>query len=158
MCEAVRRKDREIADLDRIEAILKACEVASVAFGGESPYVIPMNYGFVRSGDRFTLYLHGALEGEKIDRIQADPRAAFAAFTGNHVYVLPGGGLTSAFDSVCGSGAIRLLEDAQDKRAGLAAITAHYEPDKAHEFPDAQIAHTHVIALDVQQITGKHHE
>ena len=47
MRKAVRRKDREITDLEKIAGIMRACQAASIAFGGGAPYVIPMSYGFV---------------------------------------------------------------------------------------------------------------
>ena len=156
----MRRKDREIADPARIAEILQACQAASIAFGGGAPYVIPMSYGFAQEDGRFTLYMHGAGEGEKIERIKADPRAAFAMFTGNAVY---GSGAeacrySTSFDSVCGSGTIRIVEDAQEKRAGLEALMAHYAPEKAFSFDEKVLQATCVMALDVDTITGKHHD
>ena len=156
----MRRKDREITDLEKIAGIMRACQAASIAFGGGAPYVIPMSYGFVQENGRFTLYMHGAGEGEKIERIKADPRAAFAMFTGNAVY---GSGAeacrySTSFDSVCGSGTIRIVEDAQEKRAGLEALMAHYTPEKAFSFDEKMLQATCVMALDVDTITGKHHD
>ena len=139
---------------------MRACQAASIAFGGGAPYVIPMSYGFAQSGGRFTLYMHGAGEGEKIERIKADPRAAFALFTGNAVY---GSGdaacsYTTSFDSVCGSGTIRILEGEAEKRAGLEAIMAHYAPERNFEFDGKTLHATCVMALDVEAISGKHHD
>ena len=156
----MRRKDREITDPARIAEILRACQAASIAFGGGAPYVIPMSYGFAQEDGRFTLYMHGAGEGEKIERIKADPRAAFAMFTGNAVY---GSGAeacrySTSFDSVCGSGTIRIVEDAQEKRAGLEALMAHYAPEKAVSFDEKVLQATCVMAHDVEAITGKHHD
>jgi len=153
----VRRKDREITDIRKIEEILNRAEAASVAFGGGSPYVIPMNYGFECADGRFTLYVHGAQEGEKIDRIKADPRAAFTAYAGNRVYGMESGDYTSSFDSVCGSGKIRLLEGAE-KRHGLSMLMQHYVPGKEFSFPEAQLAATCVMELEVESISGKHHD
>lgn len=155
----MRRKDREITDLEKIAGIMQACQAASIAFGG-APYVIPMSYGFAQENGRFTLYMHGAGEGEKIRRIQADPRAAFAMFTGNAIC---GSGdmacsYTTSFDSVCGSGTIRIVEDAQEKRAGLAAIMAHYAPGRAFDYDGKMLQATCVMALDVEAISGKHHD
>ena len=146
--------------MEKIAGIMQACQTVSVAFGGGAPYVIPMSYGFAQSGGRFTLYMHGAGEGEKIRRIQADPRAAFAMFTGNAVY---GSGdaacsYSTSFDSVCGSGTIRILEDEREKRAGLEALMAHYAPGKAFEFDGKTLHATCVMALDVEAISGKHHD
>lgn len=159
MREAVRRKDREITDLNRMAEILQAGEAASVAFGGEGPYVIPMNYGFAYENGKFTLYFHGAQKGEKIDRIKADPRAAFTAYANNRVYGKgdEGSSYTSSFDSVCGRGRIRFLEG-EEKRTGLAALMAHYAPGREFAFPEKMLAVTCVMALEVEEITGKHHD
>ena len=51
----MRRKDREITAPERIADILRRCEAASFAFGGEGPYVVPMSFGFEETGGRFTL-------------------------------------------------------------------------------------------------------
>ena len=139
---------------------MRACQAASIAFGGGAPYVIPMSYGFVQENGRFTLYMHGAGEGEKIERIKADPRAAFVLFTGNAVY---GSGeeacrYSTSFDSVCGSGTIRIVTDETEKRAGLEAIMAHYAPGKVFEFDEKMLQATCVMALDVESISGKHHD
>lgn len=159
MREAVRRKDREITDLNRIAEILRSAEAASVAFGGEGPYVIPMNYGFANEDGKFTLYFHGAQEGEKIERIKADPRAAFTAYANNRIYGKgdEGSSYTSSFDSVCGRGRIRFLEG-EEKRTGLAALMAHYAPGREFAFPKKMLAVTCVMALEVEEITGKHHD
>ena len=151
----MRRKDREITDLNRIEEILKACEAASFAFAGD-PYVIPLSYGFERTGDRFTLYMHGALEGEKIERIKADPRGAFTAYTNTHVYELASGGSTS-FDCVCGKGSYRLLEG-EEKIHALKVLMAHYMPGREFAFPQKMVDQTAVMALELDEITGKHHD
>ncbi len=139
---------------------MQACQTVSVAFGGGAPYVIPMSYGFAQSGGRFTLYMHGAGEGEKIRRIRSDPRAAFAMFTGNAVY---GSGdaacsYSTSFDSVCGSGTIRILEGESEKRTALAALMAHYAPERTFEFDEKMLRATCVMALDVEAISGKHHD
>lgn len=159
MREAVRRKDREITDLKRIEEILGAAEAASVAFSGEGPYVIPMNYGFAVENGKFTLYFHGAQAGEKIERIKADPRAAFTVYINNRVYGKgdEGSNYTSSFDSVCGSGKIRFLEGGE-KAIGLNALMRHYAPGKTFSFPEAMMKVTCVMALEVDTISGKHHD
>lgn len=155
----MRRADREITDPARIAQILERCSAASVAFGGEGPYVVPMSYGFEQRDGRFTLYFHCAREGEKLDRMRADPRAAFAAFTGNAVY---GEGdaacaYSTSFDSVCGEGVLRELTG-EDKRYGLGRIMAHYAPGRAFTFAEAALGKTCVLALDAAHISGKHHD
>ena len=155
----MRRKDREITDSARIAQILDEAQAVSIAFGGDSPYVIPMSYGFASRDGKFTLYMHGAPMGEKIERIKADPRAAFTVFVNNRVYGngAEGSNYTSSFDSVCGSGMIRFLEG-DEKKTGLDALMAHYAPGKTFEYPEKMIKATCVMALEVEKISGKHHD
>ena len=154
----MRRRDREITDKNKIADILMRSQAMSLAFAGE-PYVIPMNYGYEERDGRFTLSLHGAAEGEKIRRAQADPRAAFTAYVNNRVYGTEGAGCsgTSSFDSVCGGGRLRFLEG-EEKVRGLRMLMAHYASGRTFDFPEEMLRVTCVLALDAEQITGKHHD
>ena len=155
----MRRRDREITDHKKIEEILGACQVVSVAFAGETPYVIPMSYGFVVRDGRFTLYMHGAHEGEKIERIKANPTAAFSMYTGERIYGKGDGACTysTSFDSVCGKGEFRFAEG-EEKTLGLAAIMAHYAPGREFTFDARVLEHTMAAEITVTKITGKHHD
>ena len=143
----------------KIEDILQKGQAVSIAFGGGAPYVIPMSYGFARENGRFTLYMHGAGEGEKIRRAKADPHAAFTVFVDNAVYGdgERACGYSTTFDSVCGSGCIRFLEG-EEKRHGLTAIMAHYAPGRTFAFDEGMLRGTCVMALCIEEITGKHHD
>lgn len=52
---------------DGIADITKKCDAVSVAFAGETPYVIPMSFGFEWAG-----------EGEKVSRMRQNGRALAA--------------------------------------------------------------------------------
>ena len=52
---------------DGIADIAKKCDAVSVAFAGETPYVIPMSFGFEWAG-----------EGEKVSRMRQNRRALAA--------------------------------------------------------------------------------
>ena len=54
----MRRKDRQITDLEAIRAILDKAKVLHLAMiDGARPYVVPMNYGYALAAGRLTLYL-----------------------------------------------------------------------------------------------------
>lgn len=55
----MRRADREVTAKEDISAITEKCDAVSVAFAGETPYVIPMSFGFEWGG-----------EGEKVSRVR----------------------------------------------------------------------------------------
>ena len=153
----MRRTDREITDPQEIARIMARCQVVHIAFGGDSPYVIPMNFGFSCEEGRFCLYMHGAGAGEKIRRVQSDPRAAFSMFTDGKL--LPADracGYTMDFESVCGSGRIEVLQG-EDKREGLSRLMAQLAPGREWTFDEHMLRAVTVLRLDVEQISGKRH-
>ena len=152
----MRRTDRAVEDIDTLEAMLAAARVCYLAFsGGDYPYVVPLHYGYIRAGDSFRLYMHCANAGDKLDRMRADPRVAFAvdcAYT-----IVPGEGAcryTTRYESVMGQGVLRETSGA-DKHDGLMAIMRQVAPGKSHGIPRESLAGVTVLRLDVNLLTGK---
>ncbi len=153
----MRRADRAVLGLDGIENIMQKCEVCRLALmGPEYPYIVPLNFGYVREGDIFTLYFHCAKEGLKLDLIRACPRAAFEmdanvriveGETANHY--------TAHYESVMGRGAVEIVKDDQEKRRGLEALMQQIAPGKAFSFSDETLSALEVLKLTVSEITGK---
>lgn len=62
----MRRKDREITDVQEILNIIRKCDVCRIAMNdGDFPYIVPLNFGLDVQGEQVYLYFHGALEGKK---------------------------------------------------------------------------------------------
>ncbi|CAB1061783.1 hypothetical protein D1BOALGB6SA_6558 [Olavius sp. associated proteobacterium Delta 1] len=54
----MRRKDKEIADPQKIEAVLNQAQIIHIAMlDGERPYIIPLNFGYAEN-TIYTLTLH----------------------------------------------------------------------------------------------------
>ncbi|PID57865.1 hypothetical protein CSB45_06515 [candidate division KSB3 bacterium] len=67
----MRRKDKEICDIQQIEAIITASTVCRLGLCLHGrPYVVPLNFGY---NDR-TIYLHSAQKGKKLDILRQNPR------------------------------------------------------------------------------------
>lgn len=154
----MRRTDREIADPAQIAEIMRRCDAVCIAFAGESPYAVPMSFGFEEKDGRFTLYLHGAQEGEKWTRARQDGRASFAmyrtmgAITGDTACAY-----SVAYESVCGSGTLRELTG-EERLRGLEVLMAHIAPGRNLPI-EARVAEaTAVWRLDVEHISGKRRE
>ena len=67
----MRRKDREVADLEGQLAILEQCPVCRVAINDPAsgvPYLVPLNFGMAAGPQSLTLYFHCAPVGTKLDR------------------------------------------------------------------------------------------
>ncbi len=70
MVKSMRKKEREVADLQEIESIINMSEVCRLAFADMNvPYIVTMNFGY-SGGDKKHLYFHCATEGRKLEMIR----------------------------------------------------------------------------------------
>ena len=147
----MRRKDRQITDLEAIRAILDKAKVLHLAMiDGARPYVVPMNYGYV------TLYLHGAKEGRKLDVLQQNDRVAFVLET--DVSPVSGGDIPckygEAYASVMGEGTAVLLDDPVQKIEAL-QILMKTQTGREFAFTPAMAESVAVIRVNVESFTAK---
>lgn len=148
----MRRKEKEITDRSVMEEIIGQAQVCHLGLAdGDQPYMVPMNFGY-RDG---TLYLHGALEGRKMEILRRNPKVCVAFDI--HARVLPAENACKwgvRFQSVIAFGKAVILEDPVEKTRGLDVIMAHYS-ERSHTYPDKALAATAVIRIAVDTMTGK---
>lgn len=54
----MRRKDREVTNLDEIVEIMKGCDVCRIAINDEIyPYILPVNFGFELVDGNIVIYI-----------------------------------------------------------------------------------------------------
>lgn len=159
----MRRKDREVKDLDGIFDIVRRCNVVHLGMvDNGKPYVVALNFGYEREGDVLILYLHCAMEGRKIDILRNNPNVYFQMDCVNEF--IEGTSVRPCsycwrYDSVMGSGQVEFVEDIQKKTHALNRLIQHVgKTDEIFSFPPASFAHTRVLHIRSNDITGKHHE
>jgi hypothetical protein len=148
----MRRKDKEITDRSAMEAIIAEAQVCHLGLSdGDQPYVVPMHFGYQDGA----LYLHGALQGRKMEILRQDPKVC-AQFDIRMTLMTAENACDwgARFQSVIGFGRAVVLEDPEEKKKGLAIIMAHYS-DKTYDYPDHRIANTAVIQIVFDFMTGK---
>lgn len=153
----MRRKDRQITDIETIRAILDKAQVLHLAMiDGERPYVVPMNYGYVLADGRLTLYLHSAKEGRKLNVLSQNNAVAFVLET--DVVPVSGGDIPckygAAYASVMGEGTAAILTDPAEKLAAL-SILMRTQTGRAFAFTTEMTASVAVIQVDVDSFTAK---
>lgn len=154
----MRRKNREITDINEIERILTAATVCRLALNGADgyPYILPMNYGLVREGDQFCLYFHCAREGTKLDLMGRDPRVSFEVDGAHRLY--GDGDLACtygyAFESVIGQGTLEAVEGLE-KRKGLEALMQQLRPGETFTFSERDVEAVAVLCLRAERMTAK---
>ncbi len=153
----MRRKDRQITDLEAIRAILDKAKVLHLAMiDGDRPYVVPLNYGYTLENGALTLYLHSAREGRKLDVLRQNDRVAFVLET--NVSQVSGGDIPckygEAYASVMGEGRAVLLTDSAEKMAVL-SILMKTQTGRDFAFTPAMTDAVAVLRLDVDSFTAK---
>lgn len=152
MHREMRRKDKQITDLQEMEAILRAASVLHLGLAqGNEPYVVPMNFGYADG----RIYLHGAAAGLKFEILRANPRVSFAVEIG--VETVPHEDpceWSVRYRSVIGFGHARMLCTAEEKHRGLNAITAHVGAG-SHQWPPQALDHVAVVEIVVTSMTGR---
>lgn len=152
----MRRKDREITDINEISEIINNCDVCRVAFFDQKyPYIVPMNFGAVRKDGMFQLYFHCAKEGMKLELLKKNPHVAFEMDC-SHKLILGevACNSTMGYESVCGNGEMKILEE-KDKVDALTIIMNQYQADAKHEFNSNAVKAVEVLELTVDEIHGK---
>lgn len=152
----MRRKDREITQIDNIIEIIKKCDVCSVAFyDDEYPYVIPLNFGLQCKEDKLVFYFHGAKQGKKIDLLKKNNKVAFE-MNCSHKLLLGERACdaTMEYESVCGNGVMEIVADSE-KEDALNSLMQQYTGQDKHEFKENEVKAVTILKLNVHEIHGK---
>lgn len=151
----MRRSEKQIADLQEIEAIIARASILYLALADRGePYVVPVNFGYAHG----FFYVHGADEGRKIKilgrnsqvcialhaRTEIKPAAVPCAFGMN-------------YESVVGSGRAEIVTDLTEKIDGLRSIFRQAGVNFAlpANFSAKHLAKTLVLRIKPQTLTGK---
>ena len=63
----MRRKDREVTNIDEIKQIIERAKILHLGlFDSEYPYIVPLHYGYEFTEEKLVFYLHSAKEGHKL--------------------------------------------------------------------------------------------
>lgn len=98
-------------------------------------YGVPLS--LARTDER-TFYFHCALEGDKLDCIRANPMVCLSAVTRCTPTVGPkDGSFTLQYKSAIAVGRAELVENDEEKIAGLRAVSQRFLPNHMDAFDDA---------------------
>ena len=124
----MRRKDREITDINGIEEILLLCKTCHIAMiDGEAPYVVPLSYGYkFLGGGVLELYFHSALEGRKLEILKRNNKVCFEmSCEGEPVHSETPCNSGYYYTSVIGFGEAVFIDDTDEKCEALSIMFRH---------------------------------
>ena len=152
----MRRYKKEIKDPAAIKELLDTDQVGrlgTVCADG-SPMIKPVNFVY----DQGRIYIHTALEGEKMEDIRRDSRVVFEVDQ-PIAYVKGAPNPCSAkylYKSVIIKGRASLCEDRVEKLHALKCLMEKYQPEGGYgDIPEEKLAVTGVVRIDILEITAK---
>ncbi|MCR4746222.1 MAG: pyridoxamine 5'-phosphate oxidase family protein [Lachnospiraceae bacterium] len=155
----MRRKDREITDINKILKIAADCKILHMAlFDGEYPYIVPLHYGYSYEEveNTFTFYMHGAKEGHKLDLIKQNPNVCIEMET--DVEPVSGGDIPcnygSEYASIIGRGTAELVDDVNEKINGLNLLMLN-QTGRQFEMNEKMAAAVAVIKVTIKDFSAK---
>lgn len=162
--ERMRRKDREIVDIDAIDGIVAEAKIARLGLFDEGyPYVVPVHYGYEwlnrddEDARRLVFYIHGAREGHKLDLIRENPHVCVELdCDGGIIAGKVACDYGASYASVIGRGTAEILEDSDEKAHGLALLMRE-QVGKDFSFTPAMTRAVSIIrvTVDGRMLTAK---
>jgi nitroimidazol reductase NimA-like FMN-containing flavoprotein (pyridoxamine 5'-phosphate oxidase superfamily) len=152
----VRRKDREITDFNALKEVLKSTKYVTVALCMDNePYLISLSHGYDEI--RHCLYFHCADEGKKIVYLKSNSRVWGQAVQDY--------GMTDecdyAYTSVHFKGTVSLIEDLREKQHAMEVMVwqlSENPKEKIAKIKPEKLAETTMGRIDIDYISGKHHQ
>lgn len=154
------RRRKQALPLARAFALLQRNTTGVLALSGDNgyPYAVPLNYVFVKpdngnEGNLGRLIFHSAVEGHKIDALNACDKGSFCVIDADEIDQKH---FTTHFRSAIAFGRLHLLQGDQAVWA-CRALGLGFNPDPAAV--DAEMAHafnrTAMIEMTIEHLSAK---
>ena len=154
----MRRKDREVTDMDKIEEIIKQCHVCRVGFNDNGKvYIVPLNFGYEIKEGRYILYFHSARHGRKIDLMEKSQNVGFEMDTGYELVKSEKAcGHSALYKSIIGNGVASMIHG-DEKIHGLRLLMEHETNQFEWNFDKSMLDSVAVFKIDVTELSCKEH-
>ena len=151
----MRRIDKEINNIQSIESILQEADHCMIALShNNSPYMVPMNFGFKDN----ILYFHSSPEGRKIEILKINNKVSFAVqIKTGIVKNKKACNWGMKYMSVIGEGYAYFIKNNNKKVEALNIIMSKYSDNESNTFEYSETALNNVtlIKVEVNQLKGK---
>ncbi|MDR3553295.1 MAG: pyridoxamine 5'-phosphate oxidase family protein [Syntrophobacteraceae bacterium] len=148
----MRRKDRELS-LPETEKILAAGIYGVLSINGQDDYAYGVPFSYVFTGG--SIYMHSAVEGDKLTRLRRDNRVSFCV-VGAAVPLVDT--FCMQYESAMIFGTVHEV-NGEEKSKALVLLARKYSTDEFIEKGRAYAAdsahRTVVLRLDIEHISGK---
>lgn len=146
------RRIKQLLSTEDVNAIMERCTNGILACMGDEdyPYAVPVSYTYTEG----KIYIHSAKAGHKIDAIIKHPKVSFTVVDEDQIVSAE---YTSYFRSVIAFGKARLAEG-EERLEAFRDLVEKYsgdQPEQSKRDSIEKCTNSHMIAIDVDHITGK---
>lgn len=152
---AMRRREREITEKEKIEQIIKKCSVCRIGMcDDEGIYIVPMNFGYTYD-EKLTLYFHCANDGRKLRAIKDNPDVALEmdisdGIVGDEKACT----YTCKYKSVMAWGKAKIVDETQEKISALKLIMKH-QTGRSFDIQPDDTAGVTIFKITAERISAK---
>ena len=153
----MRRKDREVIDINQIKSILDGCKTCHLAMvDNGQPYVIPLSYAYTINDKNLILFFHSAKEGRKIRILQENNAVCFVMSSEGGPVIAEKEPCSCGyyFSSVQGFGNAQFIDDSNEKCFALTLLMKQQANIDA-DFTPAQADSVCIFKVVSTSFTGK---
>lgn len=146
------RRGKQLLSMEDTVGVMGRCTNGVLACLGDEgyPYAVPLSYVYFNG----RIYFHSAKTGHKIDAITKNPKVSFSVIDEDKIVSEE---YTTHFRSVIAFGKARVVEG-DERLESFVALVEKYsgnQPEEAKNKEISKCTHAHIIAIDVEHITGK---
>ena len=151
------KREFKITDEGELRRILDTAKVLRLGIAVDNePHIIPLNYGYTLENGELKLYLHSAVQGNKLDLLRKNPNVCFELDC-DHV---PFEGKIAcqcglAYSAISGRGRAIRVEDGEEKMEAM-SVLMKTQTGKDFQFNERLVSIVAVIRLDVTGFSAKY--
>ncbi len=148
-------KSRNLENPRDILDVISKCDVCYVSMVDQdnTPYIIPMNFGFIDN----MLLLHGASHGKKINILKNNPNVCVVFSTDHQLrwqHEEVACSWSMKYRSVLAYGKVVFVEDLDEKQNLLQQFMKHYSP-KEFNYSKPSLQEVQLLKVPIDKFEGK---
>ncbi len=151
------KREYQITDEAQIRAILDKARVLRLGIAVDNvPHIVPLNYGYTLENGALKLYMHSAVQGNKLELLRQNPNVCFELDCDN----IPFEGKVAcqyglSYAAISGRAKAVIIEDVEKKMEGM-SILMKTQTGKDFTFNERLVSIVAVIRLDVTEYKAKY--
>ncbi len=153
----MRRKDREVTDINVVREILDSAKVMTVAMvDSGKPYALPLHYGYELEDGKLTFYFHSSPVGRKMEILKENP-SVFCAVSVDNGLIGEGDNACvygCRFASVMGNGRASVLSGSLEKKQALDILMKHQTGREGFDYP-SELSKVAVVRITLDSFSAK---